>query len=88
MIGGTLYNISSLKAKVESLLIAQISAANVCRLTNSSILSNSLKLKKGCIEFIMAALASKTPICEIEILDKDILVQILQNSFHKIVETQ
>uniref|UniRef100_A0A914NYR9 BTB domain-containing protein n=1 Tax=Panagrolaimus davidi TaxID=227884 RepID=A0A914NYR9_9BILA len=82
------YNIQSLKDKVETLLIAQISAANVCRLTNASILSNSLKLKYKCIEFIMAAMASKTPLSEIEILDKDIFVQIVQNTFCKIVETQ
>uniref|UniRef100_A0A914QYT5 BTB domain-containing protein n=1 Tax=Panagrolaimus davidi TaxID=227884 RepID=A0A914QYT5_9BILA len=82
------YNIQSLKVKIESLLIAQISAANVCRLTNASILLNSFKLKNECIEFIMAAMASKTPVSEIEILDKDILVNIVQNTFYKIVETQ
>uniref|UniRef100_A0A914QQ81 BTB domain-containing protein n=1 Tax=Panagrolaimus davidi TaxID=227884 RepID=A0A914QQ81_9BILA len=76
------YNISSLKDKVESQLITQISATNVCRLTNASILSNSLKLKNECIEFIMVAMASKTPISEIEILDKDIALKILQNSFY------
>uniref|UniRef100_A0A914PQ25 BTB domain-containing protein n=1 Tax=Panagrolaimus davidi TaxID=227884 RepID=A0A914PQ25_9BILA len=81
------YTIQSLKEKVEPFLIARISAANVCRLTNASILSNSLKLKKECIEFIMAAMASKTPINDIEILDKDIALNILQNSFCKIVET-
>uniref|UniRef100_A0AC35EWY8 BTB domain-containing protein n=1 Tax=Panagrolaimus sp. PS1159 TaxID=55785 RepID=A0AC35EWY8_9BILA len=82
------YNIQSLKDKVEQLLIAQISAANVCRLINASIRSNSFKLKKECIEFIMAAMASKTPISEIEILDKDISLNILQNFFCKIVSTK
>uniref|UniRef100_A0A914Q937 BTB domain-containing protein n=1 Tax=Panagrolaimus davidi TaxID=227884 RepID=A0A914Q937_9BILA len=38
------YNIPSLKDKVESHLIAQISASNVCHLTNASILSNYFKL--------------------------------------------
>uniref|UniRef100_A0AC35FB61 BTB domain-containing protein n=1 Tax=Panagrolaimus sp. PS1159 TaxID=55785 RepID=A0AC35FB61_9BILA len=75
--------------KIEPLLISQISAANVCLLTNSSILSNSFKLKNNCMEFLMDAIfASKTPLKDIEILDKDILVQILQNSFYKIVPTQ
>uniref|UniRef100_A0A914Q444 BTB domain-containing protein n=1 Tax=Panagrolaimus davidi TaxID=227884 RepID=A0A914Q444_9BILA len=82
------YNIPSLKDKVESHLIAQISAANVCRLTNASILSNSQKLKDKCIEFIMAAMASKIAISEIEILDKDIALKIFRNSFFNIVETQ
>uniref|UniRef100_A0A914Q4W4 BTB domain-containing protein n=1 Tax=Panagrolaimus davidi TaxID=227884 RepID=A0A914Q4W4_9BILA len=82
------YNIPSLKDKIQPLLIAQISAVNVCRLTNSSILSNSLKLKNKCFEFLMTAMASKTAINDIEILDKDIAFKILQNSFCKIVETE
>uniref|UniRef100_A0A914Q8R2 BTB domain-containing protein n=1 Tax=Panagrolaimus davidi TaxID=227884 RepID=A0A914Q8R2_9BILA len=82
------YNIPSLKDKIEPFLIAHISAANVCRLINVSILSNSLKLKNKCIEFIMAAMASKTPLNDIEILDEDIALEIRQNSFYKIVETQ
>uniref|UniRef100_A0AC35EY46 BTB domain-containing protein n=1 Tax=Panagrolaimus sp. PS1159 TaxID=55785 RepID=A0AC35EY46_9BILA len=72
------YNISSLKNKVEPLLITQISAANVCRLTNASILSNSLKLKNKCMEFLLNSFASKTPLSDIEILDKDILVKVFQ----------
>uniref|UniRef100_A0AC35FNN0 BTB domain-containing protein n=1 Tax=Panagrolaimus sp. PS1159 TaxID=55785 RepID=A0AC35FNN0_9BILA len=82
------YNLLKLKDKIESYLISQISAANVCRLTNSSILSNSLKLKNKCMEFLMIALASKTPLNDIEILDKDIALQILQNSNYKIVSTE
>uniref|UniRef100_A0A914PT68 BTB domain-containing protein n=1 Tax=Panagrolaimus davidi TaxID=227884 RepID=A0A914PT68_9BILA len=82
------YNIPSLKDKVEPLLFTQISAANVCRLTNASVLSNSSKLKNKCMEFIMAAMASKTPISDIEIIDKDIALKILQNSFYEIVETK
>uniref|UniRef100_A0A914Q0R8 BTB domain-containing protein n=1 Tax=Panagrolaimus davidi TaxID=227884 RepID=A0A914Q0R8_9BILA len=83
------YNIQKLKDKVEFHLIAQISAANVCRLTNASILSNSLKLKNKCMDFLMDSFfVSKTPLSEIEILDKDILVQILQNSLYKIISTR
>uniref|UniRef100_A0A914PHL1 BTB domain-containing protein n=1 Tax=Panagrolaimus davidi TaxID=227884 RepID=A0A914PHL1_9BILA len=79
------YNIPSLKDKVESHLISQISAANVCRLTNASILTNSFKLKNKCMEFMEKCFASKTPFKDIEILDKDIALQILENSFYKIV---
>uniref|UniRef100_A0A914PMB1 Uncharacterized protein n=1 Tax=Panagrolaimus davidi TaxID=227884 RepID=A0A914PMB1_9BILA len=82
------YNLPTLKAKVEPFLIAQISAANVCRLTNSSILSNSTKLKNKCMEFMEKFFASKTPLSDIEILDKDILVKIVQNSICKNVETE
>uniref|UniRef100_A0A914Q477 Uncharacterized protein n=1 Tax=Panagrolaimus davidi TaxID=227884 RepID=A0A914Q477_9BILA len=74
--------------KVEPILIAQISDENVCHLTNASILSNSLNLEKECMEFISAAMASKTPFNEIEILDKDVDSKILPNSFYEIVETQ
>uniref|UniRef100_A0A914P032 BTB domain-containing protein n=1 Tax=Panagrolaimus davidi TaxID=227884 RepID=A0A914P032_9BILA len=81
------YNIPSLKDKVEPFLISQISAANVCRLTNASILSNSLNLKKKCMEFLMTAMASKTALNDIEILDKEILVKIVQNSLYSIVLT-
>uniref|UniRef100_A0A914QHK2 MATH domain-containing protein n=1 Tax=Panagrolaimus davidi TaxID=227884 RepID=A0A914QHK2_9BILA len=80
------YNLPTLKHKVELQLIALISAANVCRLTNSSILSNSPKLKSECVEFIMAAMTSKTPISEIEILDKDIAFKIIQKTFYHTVE--
>uniref|UniRef100_A0A914QJB3 BTB domain-containing protein n=1 Tax=Panagrolaimus davidi TaxID=227884 RepID=A0A914QJB3_9BILA len=82
------YNIQSLKDKVEPLVIRQISAVNVCHLTNSSILSNSLKLKNKCLEFMEKSLASKTAISDIEILDKDIPFRNLRNSFCKIVETR
>uniref|UniRef100_A0A914R021 BTB domain-containing protein n=1 Tax=Panagrolaimus davidi TaxID=227884 RepID=A0A914R021_9BILA len=74
--------------KIESHLISQISAANVCRLTNASILSNCFKLKNDCMEFLMDSFASKTPLSDIEVLDKDIFVKIVQFSFCKIVETQ
>uniref|UniRef100_A0A914P8D2 Uncharacterized protein n=1 Tax=Panagrolaimus davidi TaxID=227884 RepID=A0A914P8D2_9BILA len=74
--------------KVEPLLISRISVENVCRLINASILTNSFKLKKECIEFIMAAMASKIPLNDIETFDKDIALKILQNSFCKIVETE
>uniref|UniRef100_A0A914P3T6 BTB domain-containing protein n=1 Tax=Panagrolaimus davidi TaxID=227884 RepID=A0A914P3T6_9BILA len=80
------YNIPSLKEKAELHLIAQISAANVCHLTNSSILSNSTKLKNKCIEFMEECLASKTPISDIEILDNAILTKIVQNIFYHSVE--
>uniref|UniRef100_A0AC35F8C1 Uncharacterized protein n=1 Tax=Panagrolaimus sp. PS1159 TaxID=55785 RepID=A0AC35F8C1_9BILA len=66
------YDIQSLKGKVEPFLIAQISAENICRLTNSSIFSNSLKLKNKCIAYLMTAMALNTAINEIEVLDKDI----------------
>uniref|UniRef100_A0A914PPE7 BTB domain-containing protein n=1 Tax=Panagrolaimus davidi TaxID=227884 RepID=A0A914PPE7_9BILA len=81
------YNIQSLKDKVEPFLIAQISAANVCHLTNYSILTNSFKLKNKCIEFLMDSFASKIPLNDIEILDKDIFVKIHQNTY-KIVGIQ
>uniref|UniRef100_A0A914P3M7 BTB domain-containing protein n=1 Tax=Panagrolaimus davidi TaxID=227884 RepID=A0A914P3M7_9BILA len=81
------YNIQSLKDKVEPFLIAQISAANVCHLTNYSILTNSFKLKNKCIEFLRDSFASKMPLNDIEILEKDIFVKIHQNPY-KIVEIQ
>uniref|UniRef100_A0A914PAX3 BTB domain-containing protein n=1 Tax=Panagrolaimus davidi TaxID=227884 RepID=A0A914PAX3_9BILA len=82
------YNVPSLKDKVEPLLIAQISAANVCRLTNASILLNSLKLKNKCMEYLEKSLASKIPLSDIQILDKDIALQVFQNSLYKIVSTR
>uniref|UniRef100_A0A914PEI5 Uncharacterized protein n=1 Tax=Panagrolaimus davidi TaxID=227884 RepID=A0A914PEI5_9BILA len=78
----------SIGDKTESHLIAQISAANVCHLTNASDLSNSLKLKNECIEFMEKSFASKIPLNDIQTLDKDIALQILQNSVYKIVSTQ
>uniref|UniRef100_A0A914QHQ6 BTB domain-containing protein n=1 Tax=Panagrolaimus davidi TaxID=227884 RepID=A0A914QHQ6_9BILA len=73
------YNIQSLKDKVELHLIAHISAANVCRLANSSLLSNSLKLKNKCMDFLEKSFASKTPLSDIEILDRDIFVKVFSN---------
>uniref|UniRef100_A0A914R5Q2 BTB domain-containing protein n=1 Tax=Panagrolaimus davidi TaxID=227884 RepID=A0A914R5Q2_9BILA len=81
------YNLLSLKDKVESHLIAQISAANVCRLTNFSIFSNSPKLKNNCMDFLEKSFASKTPLSDVKILDKDIALQILENSLYKTFST-
>uniref|UniRef100_A0A914Q844 BTB domain-containing protein n=1 Tax=Panagrolaimus davidi TaxID=227884 RepID=A0A914Q844_9BILA len=80
------YNIQSLKDKIESHLISLISAANVCRLTNASILSNSLKLKNECMDFLEKSFAKKVPLSDIEILEKDIFVKILQNMAYKTVK--
>uniref|UniRef100_A0A914Q3J1 BTB domain-containing protein n=1 Tax=Panagrolaimus davidi TaxID=227884 RepID=A0A914Q3J1_9BILA len=73
------YQIPELKDKIESVLIRKISSVSVCRLTNSAILTNSKKLKNACMEFLEVSFASKTPLSDIEILDKDIAFEILQN---------
>uniref|UniRef100_A0AC35F7Y9 BTB domain-containing protein n=1 Tax=Panagrolaimus sp. PS1159 TaxID=55785 RepID=A0AC35F7Y9_9BILA len=77
------YQIQSLKDKVESHLIDQISAANVCRLSNASILSNSTKLKNKCIESLRTFIESKTALSDLEILPNQIAVQILQNMLYR-----
>jgi hypothetical protein len=73
------YQILELKDKVESVLIGKISSVSVCLLTNSAILTNSKKLKHECMKFLEVSVASKTPLSDIEILDKDIAHELVQN---------
>uniref|UniRef100_A0A914QZM4 BTB domain-containing protein n=1 Tax=Panagrolaimus davidi TaxID=227884 RepID=A0A914QZM4_9BILA len=79
------YGFPGLKEKVESVLIKKISAANVCRLTNCSILTESLKLKEKCVEFLMVAFASKTPLSNANELDIGVIITVLQNSLYSVV---
>uniref|UniRef100_A0A914PGF2 Uncharacterized protein n=1 Tax=Panagrolaimus davidi TaxID=227884 RepID=A0A914PGF2_9BILA len=72
-----------IKDKVESHLIDQISAANVCRLSNVSIISNSTKLENKCKKSLMAFIESKTALSDIEILPNQIAVKILQNMLYR-----
>uniref|UniRef100_A0A914Q2D6 Uncharacterized protein n=1 Tax=Panagrolaimus davidi TaxID=227884 RepID=A0A914Q2D6_9BILA len=74
--------------KVEHFLIDEISASTVCKLTNHSILTNSMKLKTECMKFLMDSFASKTALKNIEILDKDVGMEILRDSQYQTVTIQ
>uniref|UniRef100_A0A914QIY6 Uncharacterized protein n=1 Tax=Panagrolaimus davidi TaxID=227884 RepID=A0A914QIY6_9BILA len=82
------HDVPALKAKVEPVLIKEISAANVCRLTNCSILAESPKLKEKCIKFLMDAFVSKTPLSDIKNLDKFVAMTVFCDSFYQIVQTR
>uniref|UniRef100_A0A914Q7V7 BTB domain-containing protein n=1 Tax=Panagrolaimus davidi TaxID=227884 RepID=A0A914Q7V7_9BILA len=82
------YNIQSLQNKIEQLLIIKISTSTVCRITNSSIITNSTKLKNECMKFLVPSFLSKTPLSDIEILDKDICMEVLQNMVYQSVTIQ
>uniref|UniRef100_A0A914PQ74 BTB domain-containing protein n=1 Tax=Panagrolaimus davidi TaxID=227884 RepID=A0A914PQ74_9BILA len=82
------YNFQSLKNKIEQLLIAKISTSTVCRITNSSIITNSTKLKNECMKFLVISFLSKTTLRDIEILDKNACMEVLQNMVYQSVTIQ
>uniref|UniRef100_A0A914Z2B9 BTB domain-containing protein n=1 Tax=Panagrolaimus superbus TaxID=310955 RepID=A0A914Z2B9_9BILA len=82
------YNLPMHKAETEAFLISQVSTSTVCRLTNCSIFTNSLKLKEKCMEFLMGCFATKTPLCDINILDADIALEMLQNYRYHVAKTE
>uniref|UniRef100_A0AC34G815 BTB domain-containing protein n=1 Tax=Panagrolaimus sp. ES5 TaxID=591445 RepID=A0AC34G815_9BILA len=81
------YNIDSLKDKIELHLIGEINESNVCRLVNSSLLSNSPKLYEKCGIFLKNALENNTPVSDMEYLDKDLAINLLKNVFCYVSKT-
>uniref|UniRef100_A0AC34FU71 BTB domain-containing protein n=1 Tax=Panagrolaimus sp. ES5 TaxID=591445 RepID=A0AC34FU71_9BILA len=78
------YDIQPLKNDLESFLISEISESTFCRLANTSLLSNALKLKKKCAEFLQNCINSKSAVSDFDSLDKDFAFVLLKNSFFKI----
>uniref|UniRef100_A0A914YX13 Uncharacterized protein n=1 Tax=Panagrolaimus superbus TaxID=310955 RepID=A0A914YX13_9BILA len=71
----------TLKEKIENYLMEEICESNVCRIVNCSILSNSPKLYQKCGNFLKNALENGTPISDLELIDKDLAVNLLKNVF-------
>uniref|UniRef100_A0AC35GB71 BTB domain-containing protein n=1 Tax=Panagrolaimus sp. PS1159 TaxID=55785 RepID=A0AC35GB71_9BILA len=81
------YNIETIKEKIENYLIDEICESNVCKFVNCSILSNSQKLYQKCGDFLKNALENKTPISDLELLDKDLAVNLLKNVYCYVSKT-
>uniref|UniRef100_A0AC34G416 BTB domain-containing protein n=1 Tax=Panagrolaimus sp. ES5 TaxID=591445 RepID=A0AC34G416_9BILA len=71
---------------LEDYLISKIDESNVCRLTNCSILSNTLKLKMKCAEFIQICLKASQPLCDLDILDENFALNLFKNAFSHVVK--
>uniref|UniRef100_A0AC35G669 Uncharacterized protein n=1 Tax=Panagrolaimus sp. PS1159 TaxID=55785 RepID=A0AC35G669_9BILA len=65
------YDLNDLKNFVETFLSSQLSPMNICKITNSSIFSNSVKLRRKCFEYIFECKQKKIFVADFETLDKD-----------------
>uniref|UniRef100_A0AC34FX03 BTB domain-containing protein n=1 Tax=Panagrolaimus sp. ES5 TaxID=591445 RepID=A0AC34FX03_9BILA len=74
------YDMKELKTFVENLLPSQITVMNVCKIANASILSNSIKLRQKCFEFMLECTQKKRFITDLELLDKDFMVELMKAS--------
>uniref|UniRef100_A0AC35FAC3 BTB domain-containing protein n=1 Tax=Panagrolaimus sp. PS1159 TaxID=55785 RepID=A0AC35FAC3_9BILA len=74
------YDIQILKNDFEKYLISVINELTVCKLTNAALISNALKLKMKCTEFLRDCMNTK-PICDFDLLDKDFAMNLLKTSF-------
>uniref|UniRef100_A0A914Q492 BTB domain-containing protein n=1 Tax=Panagrolaimus davidi TaxID=227884 RepID=A0A914Q492_9BILA len=74
------YDIQILKNDFEKYLISVINEFTVCKLTNAALISNALKLKMKCTEFLRECMNTK-PICDFDLLDKDFVFDLFKDSF-------
>uniref|UniRef100_A0A914Q327 BTB domain-containing protein n=1 Tax=Panagrolaimus davidi TaxID=227884 RepID=A0A914Q327_9BILA len=79
------YDMQLLKDGLEKYMISVINELTVCRLTNAALISNALKLKMKCTEFLRKCMKTK-PVCDLDLLDKDFIIDLFEDSFYSEVE--
>uniref|UniRef100_A0AC34G810 BTB domain-containing protein n=1 Tax=Panagrolaimus sp. ES5 TaxID=591445 RepID=A0AC34G810_9BILA len=77
------YDMKDLKTSVENFLSSQISPMNVCKLANAAILSNSIKLREKCFEYMLECNQEKVFVSNLEILDKDFALELMKATFSR-----
>uniref|UniRef100_A0AC34FQ88 BTB domain-containing protein n=1 Tax=Panagrolaimus sp. ES5 TaxID=591445 RepID=A0AC34FQ88_9BILA len=75
------YDISDLKDSMEEYLFKQKSPMNVCEIVNGSIISNSIKLRQKCFDYMLECMKSSIFINGLDILDKDFALKLLKACF-------
>uniref|UniRef100_A0AC34F457 BTB domain-containing protein n=1 Tax=Panagrolaimus sp. ES5 TaxID=591445 RepID=A0AC34F457_9BILA len=76
------YNMEKFKAELENYLVQNITVSNVCSFVKCSQLSNSPKLEKVCIDFLLKWMKNSTPVLDIDSLDNDFALRLLEMSFY------
>uniref|UniRef100_A0A914QJI0 BTB domain-containing protein n=1 Tax=Panagrolaimus davidi TaxID=227884 RepID=A0A914QJI0_9BILA len=75
------YDLNDLKNSVETFLSSQLCPINVCKITNASIFSNSVKLRETCFEYLLECNQKKIFVSDLDCLDKDIAFKLMKSSF-------
>uniref|UniRef100_A0A914PJY1 BTB domain-containing protein n=1 Tax=Panagrolaimus davidi TaxID=227884 RepID=A0A914PJY1_9BILA len=75
------YQIIDLQDKLELHLIYQLSPLTVCKLSNGSVYSNSIKLRQTCFDFLMICSKHSIPVENLKNLDKDFAAELFLKTF-------
>uniref|UniRef100_A0A914QFX8 BTB domain-containing protein n=1 Tax=Panagrolaimus davidi TaxID=227884 RepID=A0A914QFX8_9BILA len=75
------YQIIDLQDKLELHLIYQLSPLTVCKLSNGSVYSNSIKLREICFGFLMICSKHSIPVENLQNLDKDFAAELFLKTF-------
>uniref|UniRef100_A0A914PF19 BTB domain-containing protein n=1 Tax=Panagrolaimus davidi TaxID=227884 RepID=A0A914PF19_9BILA len=75
------YQIIDLQDKLELYFIYQLSPSTVCKLSNGSIYSNSIKLRQICFGFLMICSKHSIPVENLQNLDKDFAAELFLKNF-------
>uniref|UniRef100_A0A914PHJ1 Transmembrane protein n=1 Tax=Panagrolaimus davidi TaxID=227884 RepID=A0A914PHJ1_9BILA len=65
----------------ETFLSSQLSPMNVCALANLSILTNSVKLRETCFEYLLECNQKKIFVSDLDSVDKDFAFELMKSSF-------
>uniref|UniRef100_A0AC34G7F7 BTB domain-containing protein n=1 Tax=Panagrolaimus sp. ES5 TaxID=591445 RepID=A0AC34G7F7_9BILA len=75
------YDIPDLKNLMEEYLFNQKSPMHICEIVNASILSNSIKLREQCFDYLLECMKESIFINALDILDKEFSLNLLKASF-------
>uniref|UniRef100_A0AC34GY73 BTB domain-containing protein n=1 Tax=Panagrolaimus sp. ES5 TaxID=591445 RepID=A0AC34GY73_9BILA len=75
------YGISNLKESMEKYLFQQKSPTNICKIVNASILSNSIKLREQCLDYLIECQKKSIFVKDLDTLDKYFALNLLKASF-------
>uniref|UniRef100_A0A914QTE1 BTB domain-containing protein n=1 Tax=Panagrolaimus davidi TaxID=227884 RepID=A0A914QTE1_9BILA len=79
------YDITDLKTSMETFLTNKISQMNICKITNASILANSVKLREICFEYLLNCLKISNAVADLNLLDKDFAFELMKASFSRCI---
>ena len=72
--------IMPLKGSMETSLVENISFETVVQITNASLFTNSVNLKKRCNDFLLACFNMDRKVDDFDLLDKDFAFQLLKTT--------
>lgn len=66
---------------MEKYLFQQKSPTNICKIVNASILSNSIKLREQCLDYLIECQKKSIFVKDLDTLDKYFALNLLKASF-------